>query len=979
MDIPVGSAGASKFSHDFVGLLCAATDPRSAHAAMASSTSLRSPAPPAAQSSSPLNSRRDDSGTATPSWSKGRPLSVSNPPALTDEGAAQLSTRRRQSSSFKTMTTGSLVSNSPFARLGTVTSPPMPNRGSLYSTQRTPVVPVASTSASSANSASDSAQRKTSGGRSTIPDERDPLPKENRRASGEQPAGSVNGGDDQKGSKEYTPVVLAPRAFGSPAVPFRPVRPQSSVNNPAASRLAPDHEPAQRGSDSASERHDTSPSAYTSPSRPLPTAPRLSPNPSPYGIGSLAKESPQLHDYPLNESETEDESPVRAVKHKTSASMIGLGVRPSPVPGDRRIIAGASAPPPATPPQDRQRTPSQSGSPSPSSALSPSRRGIRGPRAPLDADTGSDTEKEDDDAAEHRRVLRRQASTKTVRWAETEEVLEFEVEEERRRSQASNSSSSDGDRSYDNDHDDGNSSLGFEEGGSVEVHDIDDSYGSEDDASAVSSGSGVEDLVDTIDSFMAEDEFRTDAGDVFGEDRGSYGGRKLTYDDQQHHHPPAPQSAFSSSSASTASSGTRDDDTTSDSSYDDDEELAQATKAHSALDQVELTFQLTSPPTSPPVPSSQPASSFNLATPKPYALPDLPDNSPFLGFADDGGASSVVSMDLARSSVPTTEPLMSPRIPATSTPTRATPTKSTASPGADFSPILSAFADYSEPPAPLSREVSLVGSDYRASLRGGRLAAGKEAFEEKLRRQQAILESFDSRPTALAQPSSRAVTAPQPATSSPHLTDVSIMSPPLASFPDPPRLAIPPSSKAIPARPALRTASNSNLRASSPPVATSSMQFGMDSPLERLGREVEGGQQGWSGVQPSVSMASVASNDSAMAVREREIIERKRSLKEKNGRTRPRRSLSTGDVPQMTARTDGIDSVRLCSHCRTCVRADSHRFADPDGEASDHARVRRTRQPRTHPDRGRPVVHVWRGERARRRLPPTQLRELLLP
>ncbi|KAL8286222.1 hypothetical protein RQP46_004710 [Phenoliferia psychrophenolica] len=845
----------------------------------------------------------------------------------TDEGAGVISARRRQSNSFKTLTKGGLVSNSPFARLGQVHSPPLPQQPipSLYSTARSPARPIPSTSSSSSSSSSSSASsaptsalgetaRKTSGG-----SRRSSIDLENQRQAGEEPVNAPAGPASEVTKKpSYTPIVLAARPQGSPSVPFRPVRSQPSLNSLAQggpARLLPprpsqdqqqqqQEEPLRRTSSSfaAVKRNGlVSSSPFNNNSQP----------PAAFQSGRPLStiEGTPLHGYPLEESDRSDDdqditpsaSPALATAPSPAAKpFVGLGLRPgAPPTPERRVIAGTSAPPPATPPQERARSSSgaTSPAPSPSSALSQSRRGIRGPRAPVDLDAGADeTEGEEE---EDRRVLRRQASTKTVTWAETEEVLEFEVD--RRSSVASSMlSEGEGERSFDSTGSD-DPSFGFEEGGSVEVHSLDDGGGDssadeDDNASAVSNQSGVDDLVDTIDSFMLEeDQLRIDErDDSFGEERVQYGGRRA---------PPAPQSAFSTSTVE--GDQQEEEQQNSDSSYDDDEELHQAAKAHSALDQVELTFDLASPPTSPAPPTPRPAQTQSLGLTA-YSLPDVPQTSPFLGFADDGGASSVVSMDLtpraprtahssSSSVIPTTEPLQSPRIPTTSTPTR----NSIQLTAPDLSPILSAFIQDS-PELPLSREASLVGSDYRASLRGGsgKLAANREAFEEKLRRQQAILESFDPAPS-----SSRAATVgsatgsgsgtPKSTTTSPVEPDV-FLSPNLASFPNPPLLqpvSRPPSSKAIPARAALRnTASNSNLRVEPVPATSlSSIQYGMESPLERLGREV------LPTTNSSVSLASMGSGLSATELREAQIIERKRSLK-KEGRGRPRRSLSTGDA-----------------------------------------------------------------------------------
>ncbi|KAK4702135.1 pre-mRNA-splicing factor RBM22/SLT11, partial [Phenoliferia sp. Uapishka_3] len=736
--------------------------------------------------------------------------------------------------------------------------------------------------------------------------------------------------------KDANSAVLSPLALPSSpsSVPFRPVRSQQpSVNTVASPRFVATRPSHQRSVDggsiafgavrnnglgTASHFHPAAPSSPGR-SRTLPPTPTLAGAVSPtlaqvpYEIPALTKESAPFNVYEPHHPDSDSDNEDFKSRHTKPAGAVGLGVRPgaapTALPSDRKF-AGSSLPPPSTPPHERAR----SASTSPSSALSPSRRGIKGPRPPTDSDAAADAERREDEAAEGRRILRRQASTKTVTWAETEEVLEFEVEEERRRSSAasdlsrstcsSSSGSSDGDRSYDSEE----ASIGFEEGGSVEVHDLD--YDSEPE-SAVSSGSTVEDLVDTIDSFIAEDSFRADE-DVFGGQRLDYGGEGSHPALAHRGITSAPMSAFSNSSASNASSSaTQDTDTdggaTSDSSYDDEEELAQATKAHTALDAVEQTFDITptsSPPTSPlTAPGLLPSISLDSN----YSLPELAENSPFLGFDDDGAASSVVTMDLNRpSQAATTEPLASSaHTQSLSTPFQSTPTSlrtapvplsggSTIHPTSDFSPMRSSFATSSPSPR-LSREVSISSSDASGTYRTtGRLAANREAFEEKIRRSAALLESIDSAPVL---PTFTLVSSPQE-------TDVSTMTPNLSleSFPNPPiplkGLSIPSSSKAIPARPALRLG-GSGLK----PSDSASAKLGMESPLERLSREVSVGEaeEQWKLKQSGStgSLDSQASSESATERREKEIIERKRSLKAGGPGKKGRRSMSTGDMPPL--------------------------------------------------------------------------------
>lgn len=409
---------------------------------------------------------------------------------------------------------------------------------------------------------------------------------------------------------------------------------------------------------------------------------------------------------------------------KMANAGFGLGVRPGDAPavatGGRRI-AGAAIPPPNTPPH--QRLPSVSSSPSPSSALSPRRLGIRGPRA---LTPGDETETED-----LGKTLRRQPSGKTVTWAATEEVLEFEVDD-RRVSGVSNVSSGSEDGRYysqqgegdsyedDEDTEEGNSSMGFAEGGSIEVHDVvpgeDEDEEDDDGESAISSASTVDDIVGVIDDFILEESYEDI--DVFSpsqiEPGFDLGLHAHAY--QKVHLSPA-VSAFSDSSTSQVPSSQDRDDVTSLSSYGDEEsEVGKATREQ-ILDRAKAVMSPTTAqqrflPTPPTTSYASQSVSYAASAPLAqttdhqvaYSLPEVPGISPFLGFEDDGAAGSVVTLDMERPVV-TTQPLTPQRAPAQSTPTSArtiTAHKDAHSPSlAGDSPIMSALGRMN-PSAPLS-------------------------------------------------------------------------------------------------------------------------------------------------------------------------------------------------------------------------------------------------------------------------------------
>ena len=712
-------------------------------------------------------------------------------------GVEAITARRRNSGSFKTMSTGGLVSNSPFAkRLGQAspTKPAASPSTTPYTSSRIPA-PSSTGGVSSA--------RRTSG---------------SRKASGEQEQGPVKENSVPSDLNELAnaPLDDSKSRSSSPAVPFRPARQQPPPTTAASSSpfrpSRPAHdEPSQPRRQTSSYAHLrsnnlVSSSPFTTQQAPSPELQQV-----PYEIGALTLESAPMELFYDDSSSAGDRSPHLDV---------GIGARPGqgvlgPV---SRHAAGASAPPPVSPPPATTST---------SSAMAPVRRGMRGPR-PLSGDAA------DDLAEKQGRVVRRQPSSKSVAWAETEEVFEFEVEEERRRSMMSDASGlSDegyyGRRGAGDDDDDEDSSFeadgygaqhasySFEEGGSVEVHDVDDDGASDAGESVVSNtSSAMDEVIGQIDSYLHEESY--DAAAVFSpsqihdgdHERGEFVDQPdlPTHHDTSGYSSPAlpqqrgPVSAFSVSTADDGAS-----DVMSTSAYDDDDEHdAHFDQARRAI----LSSALVAPvppipmspgrPPLPPRPASSTVTAPARADPIPasllahsdsqFSLPDIPGTSPFLGFEDDGTAGSVVSLangakPHAATSVPTTRPLSlhSHTVATTSTPVKAaaaraepaeetTPTKSTPSSTATRgvglapsssagSPILAAL--HRSPDAPtatlvppgsaspaLSRKASLVGSDVTTSstswyvssvtgsLRGGRIGGG---LESTMKRHEAILGS----------------------------------------------------------------------------------------------------------------------------------------------------------------------------------------------------------------------------------------------
>ena len=747
-------------------------------------------------------------------------------PSGAEGGVQAITARRRNSGSFKHMSTGGLVSNSPFtARLGGLKSPP--TSPTKQQESRIPQL------GASLRKNSGNGTRKVSG-------EGGPVKENSNPSDLNELAGDSKSSRSNSPSIPFRPIrssnnppppssSSATSAFASPIINFKPTRPTfgSAASKQQASQDESDFNRRQSSSYAALKKNGglvtSSPFTSGQTRSPVPPpVPTLIPSPEmqqvPYEIGALSHESAPFGYHDLTDEPVEHESTLPSPPTKAGGLELGLGARPGSQwsqSHDRRIIAsGHSQPPaPATPPRNGA---AEKVALSPNgSALSPLRRGIRGPR-PMgldgEIDDGDETERE-----EISRPLRRQPSNKTVTWAETEEVLEFEVEEERRRSMMSDASTAseddrrfynNGDSSddYDEEEEDHrpyqprqhNENYSFQEGGSIEVHDVDDSDAEESVVSTTSSA--MDDMIEQIDDFIQEESF--DERDVFARNPLTAPAQPRGYSSR----PTPPASAFSMSSNSAA------DDVVSEvnsaSSYDDDEEDVLRSAKQYLLNRSQVGAlpplhqqtplspprpQLPSPPTplaqlQPALPvSSAPshlaaasASSGMQQSDSQYSLPDIPGTSPFLGFGDDGTAGSVVSLNPAlsasaappRSPLPATQPLSPRRTPTPSSPPNQSTPTTAASPGrpsisssrtTSDSPILSAFdrlslskdgtttADHSPH---LSRQGSLIGSDVtttssiswygsgvNGSLRGGTVRLGRDRLEERMKAHQALLGS----------------------------------------------------------------------------------------------------------------------------------------------------------------------------------------------------------------------------------------------
>lgn len=720
-------------------------------------------------------------------------------------GPGAIGQRRRQSNSFKTMSTGSLVSNSIFTKKqGAGSVPSTPASGNLYGTSsRGPH----SSRGPSGNT------RKTSGGNG-----------KSRKVSGDKPHVNENAGGNRKISGEKDEDVTPPRsAPGSPSTPFRPVR---NISGTPSSSTAAGSTPYRPSWASTAAPRQSSSYAASRQNALVTSSPFIT--------------QPTLVSASINGSALERSSPTFGLQrdasiHQNFNSGMGLGIRPGgPLATNERRFAGASVPPPSTPPHEQQYSPSIT-----SSTVTRSNHQSSNLRSDGDGD-GEVTETD-----EERRVLRKKPSTKTVTWATTEEVLEFEVEEERRRSTASEMSGStasedDADQYSDTGDDSllfdrSNGSMIFNEGSSLELQDISNRLSeANDDAST------VEDMMGEIESFMDDEiskltppqpqtpfDSRQVALDLASLSNAvPVAGYDTFVKPSSHSSVLQPNQKAWETSPSIAQS--TDDETASASSYDDDDDDAlQASRAVTTARNMLGKYADSSPEEDgKPFPDAAPF----LDVSSRYSLPDLPSNSPFLGFSE--------GTDIRLT------PTASPRPTSQHGPTQSTPTKALASPSTNSiiqdSPILSHFAEPRQ--EHLSRQASIQtaistvsdGGIVRAgSLRAaGRLRQGREEFDERMRRNQAYLNGETLLPSVSSSPSPH----PLPLYSPPAIP-VAVMSPALQP-------------QIIEARPALKARTATISREMLPTIAgspsgsriiggeplTEELARGMESPLDRLQR-----------------------------------------------------------------------------------------------------------------------------------------------
>ncbi|BGP04868.1 Bud site selection protein bud4 [Rhodotorula toruloides] len=873
---------------------------------------------------SPAAARTLDSSSAP------RPTSVVIAGVRGAEGGAEaIAARRRNSGSFKHMSTGGLVSNSPFQKLagGSPSKAANPGLG-LYNTSRI-----------TTTAAQGGLGRRTSGSRRASGEQDEPV-KENSNPSelNELALGRKKSSDSLARSRSSSPgaplmpvrqatAVPSPTTATLSSSPFKPTRPafDSASRNPQPPL---DDIPRRQTSSFASLRQNnlvsSSPFASKSTKAPSPELQQ-----APYEIEPLTRESAPSAYYELPR---DDASPQLASSAKMNGQM-GLGARPGPASASAggRIIAGSSVPPPNTPPRERHYTseasPSSSVRSPGGSALAQTRRGMRGPR-PISSgyDDGEETERE-----EVGRTVRRQPSSKSVAWAETEEVFEFEVDDERRRSGLSDASTlSDEGRYYGRDSSDEESdsphythqpdgSFTYEEGGSVEVHDVE--IGSDADESVVSSASSaMDEVIGQIDEYLHEESEAFDETDVFSPSQiPSFADQP----DLPSHHdtsgysspniPQAPASAFSVSTVSGADDGASE--IMSASSYDDDEQ--EQDDAHfTATKEAILSRGRASLPDAPGSPGRPPLPlapvSLAVTTLAPqqssvpslvksesqFSLPDIPGTSPFLGFEDDGAARSVVTLDGEAQplALPATKPLQprphdsahktAPAIapaalgsPSTLNVDRAAETTTPAS-HVEASPVLSRKASLVGSDVTTS-SVSWYGSSVNGSLRGGTIRLGRDRLEERMKAHQALFGDSSPLPSFGAFPSTAKTAIPstsQPSTAPADSRAIEAHAAPKAR-------SATLSSNMMPTIAASPQRGQLGVSVGSP--LTAEVAEEMQSPLERLQRGMKGREGGeWRSGDSLLGVAELAEGD--------DDVPQLAPLK--SGRPTRRRSRSTGDA-----------------------------------------------------------------------------------
>ncbi|GAA5870125.1 hypothetical protein JCM3774_002599 [Rhodotorula dairenensis] len=576
-------------------------------------------------------------------------------------GVEAITARRRNSGSFKHMATGGLVSKSPFTqRGGPATSPTKSGPASSIPTLN-------------------GVQRRTSGSRRASGELQGPV-KENSN-----PSDLNELADSPVQAPSYKSPNIKTRAFFSSSEPFRPVTQSNPASPPVSSRpVAPSsssspYKPSRPTSTHIREdSHDGSegPRRQTSSfaalrknnlvssspftagekhSAPSPDLPQV-----PYEIGALAHETAPMD---FHQQEYNERMLPSALK---SPGQHGFGARAAQA-TEPTAEGYASSPPSETT----------------KSALAQSRRGIRGPR-PLDGSTGLHDEGEETEREDLPRVVRRQPSSKSVAWAETEEVFEFEVESERRQSNMSETSTDDGryynSSSDDNDDDDDDEQHddlatdehvhsegkgGFSWGHQPHEEAHEDEHNSDAEDSVVSAASSaMDEIVGQIDEYLHEESY--DETEVFVPNKIS------GFDDQpdlpaRYHaagysSPTAvqgSQSAFSASSVSAFEDAGSEVLSTSSYGGESDEE-AQVAVARKAIVSVGTAPTLALPPLPPrstlpsrpadEAPSATVTAEHHVSAPtlsqsdSQFSLPDIPETSPLLGFEDDGKADSVVTL-----------------------------------------------------------------------------------------------------------------------------------------------------------------------------------------------------------------------------------------------------------------------------------------------------------------------------------------------
>lgn len=690
---------------------------------------------------------------------------------MKDDGANIISQRRRQSNSFKTLSSG-LVSNSIFTAkpiplpttFGSPNKSTVPPRvGSLYSTSKSPIsAKQLSQQSLSVSSSQDQTKR--------------PVLERKISATGSSSSRRSHSGRKVSGEDKITNENMIPQAeLLSDDGLSSEDQSRSFTNTRLSSQPSSPHTSFKSGRQNTHSsfniNNTSSSSSVSTPFRP--TRPLSTSSASTSATAALFKRNSEEPSSPrrtsssfkaVRENDLVSNSPFKAKPASTldsiKPSAMGLGRPNGPASSDRRFVAGASRPPPITPPRSgSSSTYGESPLASSPDSAQPRRSagGASSPRNPVSItpirnkySDGDDTETEG--VASAKRQQRAMGSnSKKVTWATTEEVLEFDIEEERRRSGASNQSGSTlSERSYDEEEADTTENSIVFEGGSIEVHDIDDSYDSDGESeSARSSASTVEEMMHMVDDFISEDVFSPSL--ISDEDPVSHNSFGHIFES------PARSPARLSSSAAlsplissprnrptsiTASSprftpaanpsSPKKVSSPFESSFSYDDAVAQILLDNNAPSQTLLSSPFKT------------IKSTSFASTSQYAIPHLPENSPFIGF-------NATTLPLTpRSSRSGINPRSSTPIAEESSPTRASPRSATA-----------AILDYGSPSQQLSRHASIVegGEDMstfgsmRGSIRGpNKMSIGRERFDERTKRHEALLSGQSTAQTPRAIP-----------------------------------------------------------------------------------------------------------------------------------------------------------------------------------------------------------------------------------